>query len=388
MQPPPQGRPLRLLMVINVLAPFGGAEVQLGNLARGLSERGHEVTICCMDHSLVTREELLSDGVELIELRRRTRGQRPAALPRLVQLARQADVVHCTMWDPSLWGRIAAIIARRPAIVADHATDRKVQVSASGAPRASWIALHNRLLDRFTFATVACAQSQRPVLIGEGVAPLKIVYIPNGISVEEIRAAAASGATTRKMLGIPEDFPLVVQVGLFRPEKNQLGALEALAAVREQVPNTQLAFVGAGPTQAEVEERAAEMGASGWVHFLGSRKDAPSIMALADLSILPSISDAMPMTVLESMAVGTPLLATDVGDVRETLGDAGLCVPAEEPRALAAECVSLLKDEGRRAAMAAAGSERARDFDAAAMVDRYEALFRAAVSGTPPSTVA
>jgi glycosyltransferase involved in cell wall biosynthesis len=375
-------------MVINVLAPFGGAEVQLGNLARGLSARGHEVTICCMDHSLVTREELLADGIELIELHRRSRGQRPSALPRLVQLARRADVVHCTMWDPSLWGRIAAILARRPAIVADHATDRKVQVSASGAPRATWIALHNRLLDRFTFATVACAQSQRQVLISEGVAPLKIVYIPNGVSVESIRAAAATGATTREALGIPADAPLVVQVGLFRPEKNQRGALEAVAAVRDRVPGTHLAFVGAGPTQAEVEQRAAELGASEWVHFLGSRGDAPSVMALADLSILPSISDAMPMTVLESMAVGTPLLATDVGDVRETLGDAGLCVPAEEPQALAAECASLLKDEGRRAAMSAAGAEQARDFDAAAMVDRYDALFRAAVGGTPPSRVA
>src|SRR5680860_1194890 len=80
--------------------------------------------------------------------------------------------------------------ARRPAIVSDHSTDRTVQTSSDGAPRHDWIALHNRILDRVTFATVACARTQIPLLEGEGVNPERIVHIPNGVPTEELREAA------------------------------------------------------------------------------------------------------------------------------------------------------------------------------------------------------
>lgn len=379
-----QVAPLRLLLIINVLAQLGGAEVQLGLLAKGLAGRGHEVTVCCLNNSLVPREELRESGVELVELEKPTRTARLRALPQLTKLAKRVDVVHCTMWDPSLWGRIAAIAARRPVIVADHATDRAVQVAFNGAPRASWIALHNRLLDRFTFATVACAGSQRATLTGEGVDPEKIVYIPNGVSVADLSDSAAHGPS-REEIGIPDGVPLAVQVGLFRVEKNQMGGLEALARVREQIPDIHLAFVGDGPTMAAVQRRAAELDGEQWVHFLGRRHDAAAIMGLGDLTLLPSTSDAMPMTVLESMAVGVPVIATDVGDVRKTLAEAGQCVPVGDDAAFAQACTELLGERERLARMGASATERAPLFDAEAMVDSYVALFESARNGGSPA---
>jgi glycosyltransferase involved in cell wall biosynthesis len=373
----------RLLLLINRLTPLGGAERQLLHLARGLAANGHAVTLCCIEASYLRPAELEDSGVELLQLGITGARDRARAVPLLTRMARRAEVVHCTMWDPSLWGRLAAILARRPVVVADHATDRSVQISADGEPRGAWIARHNRLLDGFTFATVACAASQRPLLLGEGVSPSKLVQIPNGVPIAGLRGAREKDLS-RGDLGLPESGPIVLQVGVFRSEKNQLGALAAFERVREEVPGAQLAFVGDGPMRAEVEARAGAVGASSWAHFLGSREDVPALLDHADLLLLPSTSDALPMTVLEAMAVGTPVLASDVGDVREALGAGGICVPAGDEAKLAEQCVRLLGDPALRERLSRAGAERAPSFDAATMVRRYEALFEAAREGGDP----
>lgn len=376
-------RPLQLLLLVNRLTPLGGAETQLLHLSRGLASNGHLVTLCCMEASYLAPGALDQPGVSLVELKISSPGRRLLEVPRLARLARRADLVHCTMWDPSLWGRLAAILARRPVIVADHATDRAVQISSRGTGRAAWIGRHNRLLDRFTYATVACASSQREMLIGEGVSPAKIVHIPNGIPVASLRANRGA-SLGRGDLGLPATGPLVLQVGVFRAEKNQLGALAAFERVRERVPDAHLVFVGDGPMRAEVEAAASARNAGAWAHFLGSREDVGALLAHADLMLLPSTSDAMPMTVLEAMAVGAPVLASDVGDLRQALGAGGILVPPGDGTALARECTRLLLDPDLRRRLGTTAAERAMDFDSSLMVRRYEALFDAARQGSEP----
>lgn len=359
----------------------GGAELQLVHLARGLAALGHAVTVCCIDDIEDNRELLEGSGVEVVALGARTRVARLAAVPRLARLARRADAVQCTMWDASLWGRLAAILARRPVVVADHATDRSVQVATSGAARGSWVALHNRLLDRFTFATVACAGTQRSLLESEGVAPGKIVHIPNGVPVAEI-ARDAAHPPSGEALGIPRDASVALHVGVFRPEKNQAGALESIAAVRERLGDVHVLFVGDGDTRPAIEDRARERGWD-WAHFVGFRDDVAGLLGLADILILPSTSDAMPMTVLEAMAAGVPVVASDVGDVAATVGDGGICVPAGDAAALGSACERLLGDPRLHATTAAAARERALAFDADAMVERYSELLVAACDRRP-----
>lgn len=367
-------RPLKLLLIVNRLTVAGGAEIQLGHLAVELAGLGHEVTICCIFRSYVDLGRFEEVGVKVLSLQAETRKERPRALGKLVQLAKAADVVQCTMWDASLWGRIAAIVARRPVIVADHATNRSIQLAASGASRQRWIALHNRLLDRFTYATVICAESQREVLASEGVDPAKIVYIPNGIPLEEI-VAEATRPPRRTSLGIDGEGPVLIQIGVFRPEKNQIGGIETVRALRETIPDAQLALVGDGDERVDVEGKATALGTDGWAHFVGFREDIAALLGLADLMLLPSISDTLPVTVLEAMTVGVPVVATDVGDVAATLGEAGVCVPRPDAGELAAACAAILADPGRRERMAAVGRERSHAFGAAEMARHYAELF-------------
>jgi glycosyltransferase involved in cell wall biosynthesis len=365
-------------MVVNALLP-GGAEMQLIHLAEGLAKSGHQITLCCMKKAFVDTAGLQRAGIRIVSLGAQNRVERLLAVPRLVRLARRAEIVHCTIWDASLWGRIAAILARRPVVVADHATDRSIHTSAKGASRESWVALHNRLLDPFTYATVACAASQRQVLLGEGVAAEKIVYIPNGLPIAEMKDTAAK-SPGRAAVGLPEGVPMVMQVGIFREEKNQIGALEAVAGVRESGLDVHLAFVGDGWIKPRVEERAAELGGD-WVHFLGTRSDVPALLPLADVVIQPSLADTMPLTVMEAMAIGVPVLATDVGDVPSMLeGRAGIVVPPGDRAALEAALAELLDDPARRAELGAAGEEIAAGRDSAAMVRSYEDLFERAAA--------
>lgn len=380
--PAPNGA-RRVLLIIQHLH-YGGAELQLTHLASGLVDLGHEVTLCCIDNSIPALQRRLEEaGVEFVALHAPSRVRRLLAVPRLARLARRADVVHCTMWDSTLWGRLAAILARRPVIVADHTADRSVQLSASGDARESWIAMHYRLLDRFTSATVACADAQLGVLTGDGVSADRIVHIPNGVPTGDLVRAARDSGATRAELGIPEDAKVVMQVGVFRAEKNQLGALEAMARVREELPDVHLVFVGDGDGRQQVELRARELAAH-WAHFVGFRPDVPGVLALADLLVLPSSADAMPMTVIEALVLKVPVVATDVGDVASTLaGGAGIVVPPNDGEALARACRDVLTDADLRSELARAGHRRALEFDASVMARRYSELFDAAAAKRP-----
>ena len=285
------------------------------------------------------------------------------------------------MWDASLWGRVAAAIARRPAIVSDHSTDRTVQTSSDGAPRHDWIALHNRILDRVTFATVACARTQIPLLEGEGVNPERIVHIPNGVPTEELREAAQP-PPGRADLGIPEEARVVIHVAQFRPEKNQAATFEAVSRLRAGLGDVRAVFVGVGrPIKDALEERAVAEGAT-WVHFLGMRDDVPALYGLADLAVLPSTADTMPLSLLEAMALGVPVVATDVGDVRAMVegAGAGICVPPGDLEAFTEACGRILSDPEAQARLSAAGRAASRGFDSEAMIDRYEEVLSAAAA--------
>jgi glycosyltransferase involved in cell wall biosynthesis len=373
------GAPRRILMTINLLFR-AGAETQLRNLAIGLSRQGHDVTLLAVEDVVAFRDELEAAGVRLEVLGARSRRQKLRALPALVRAARRADLVHCTGWDASLWGRLAAIAARRPVVVSEHAGDRNLQVSRGGVPRARLIALHNRLLDRATNATVVVSTAQRPVLESEGVRPGSIVLIPNGVPIEELRRRADAGEA-RDSLGIPAAAAVVLHVARFASPKRQETTLRAVARLRERFGDVRVVFAGDGDTEAEVRREAARLGAE-WASFLGSRDDVPALLRAADLAVLPSSAEGLPMSLIEAMAVGTPVVATDVGDVRrllETTGG-GLCVPAGDDEAFVAACGRVLGDAGLRERLRQAGLAGAADFDSARMVQRYGDLFEVAIA--------
>jgi glycosyltransferase involved in cell wall biosynthesis len=374
----------RFLLVTNWIG-WAGAETQLAHLALGLSAAGHTVTFLATGRVLIeSTAHLEQAGIEVVELDVRNRRQKLALPLRIARYARRADAVLCAGWDATLWGRLGALIARRPMLITEHTPGREYQVSQKGASRVRAIALHNRLLDRFTQATVVVGEWQRQLLEEEGVRGERIVHIPNAVPVAELRRRAEAGPG-RDSLGIPEGALVLIEVARFAPQKGQAALLRIVAGLREALGDVRVLFVGDGETLEEVRGEAERLGADAWASFLGGRRDVPELLGLADVSALPSTGEGLPMSLIEAIAVGTPVIGTDVGDVRwliETTG-AGLCVEAGEEAAFASACERLLGDPELRARLRQAGERGVEDLDAPLMVERYEKVFEAAIRSAP-----
>jgi len=361
-----------------------GAENALVHLAVGLAEREHEVTVGTMVGHGRDPGPLLAAGVRLVDLGANGRLGKLLTLPRLVRLAREADLVHCGLWDMTLWGRLAAIFARRPVTVSEQTPGREFEVASGGARRARWVSLHNRLLAPFTYAVGACGRWQIDLLEQEGVGREKVIHIPNGVPIDELRTRRP-GDVTRAGLGLPEDARVVVHVARFEPQKNQRATIDAVAALRAELGDVRVLFLGDGGERPQLERYADRIGAHDWALFLGVRSDVPALLRLADLAVLPSFGEGLPVALVEAIAAGIPTVATDVGDVRwvlETTG-AGVCVPPRSQAAFESACLDVLTDVALRERLADR-ARASRDFDASTMVDRYEALFEAAIEGRHP----
>jgi glycosyltransferase involved in cell wall biosynthesis len=272
-------------------------------------------------------------------------------------------------------------VARRAVVFTEHTPGREWQVSERGRARGAWIAWHNRLLQPFTRRVVACARWQIPILTSEGIAESAIVHIPNGVPIGQIAAASRAGPT-RAQLGISADARVVIQAARFFPQKNQRATFEAVARLREQIGDVRLLLVGDGPDRESLERDARERSAD-WCLFLGERDDVPSLIGLADVAVLPSTAEAMPMSMIEAMAAGVPFVGTDVGDMRAVLEEtgAGLWAPVDDMDAFVDACRRLLSDEPLRRKVAEAARRSAVLFDADTMSDAYARLFEDVVSG-------
>lgn len=369
----------RYLLATNVLS-WAGAETQLVHLAMGLAERGHEVSIAALGGVRIETAPLERLGIRICSLEAKTLRQKALSVPVLTRIARRAELVHCSTFDATLWARLAAMLAGRPAVVTEHTPGRAVQTSASGRPRERLIALHNRLLDAFTYATVAVARWQVPLLVREGVRPESIRHIPNGVPIRELRESV-NGALTREQLDIPEDAKVIIHAARLVPYKGQRATLSAVRLLRESIGEVHALIVGDGPDRGALERDAGQAGA--WAHVLGPRDDVPALLALADLAVVPSKAEAMPMIVIEAMALGVPVVGTDVGDVRSIIEGAGsgLSVPVEDFEGFYAACREVLDDPALHRRLADGARASSRGYDASVMTDRYETLFEAAIEG-------
>jgi L-malate glycosyltransferase len=179
---------------------------------------------------------------------------------------------------------------------------------------------------------------------------------------------------------------VLAHVANFRPMKRQALALETTARLREALGDVRVVFAGAGPELEAIRALAAERGAD-WAVFLGAQRNIASVFTMADVAILPSSDEALPMALLEGMAVGVPVVATDVGDVAEVIErtGAGVCVPPEDHDAFYAAVHRILADQAVHRHFAAAAEAAQDELDAARMVGRYERVFDGVLDHGPES---
>jgi glycosyltransferase involved in cell wall biosynthesis len=230
----------------------------------------------------------------------------------------------------------------------------------------------NRFLVRRADRVVAVSPAVAAGLLKQGVDASRLATIGNGVDATRFQLPRCHWED------VPEGVQVVGIVGRLIREKGPYVLLEAAARIRQEIPRTLFVFVGNGPERAELERTAAQLGLSNHVRFAGERSSMPEVYASFDAFALPSFSEGMPMTVLEAMATGLPIVATTAGAMPGLLEPAGcgLLCPPGDAAALAAALLRVLQDPALAERLGAAAQQHLRaHYSAEAMATQYLALY-------------
>jgi glycosyltransferase involved in cell wall biosynthesis len=231
---------------------------------------------------------------------------------------------------------------------------------------------------RLVTHTIAVSYDLADFLVSEyRIEPERISTIPNGIDVGRF-AAGLDVTGIREQLGISGDKRIIGTIGRLMEQKGTEYLIRAYAVLARAHPDTCLVIVGDGELRGGLERLAGDLGVGDSVIFTGIRQDIPEMLTLFDIFVLPSLWEGQPITIMEAMAAGKPVVATDAGGNEEILhrGEFGMIVPTHDPGALCDAIGKLLADR----ALARQLGERARDqacseLTSAVMTRRHEKIF-------------
>jgi glycosyltransferase involved in cell wall biosynthesis len=236
----------------------------------------------------------------------------------------------------------------------------------------------NRLLLSRRDRVVGVGNAVREALIAnEGLPKGRVEVLYNGVDVDAF-AAQTNRTAARAALGAAENEFVIIQVARLDYLKDHATALRTIARVVAKSPQTRLVLVGDGPESTTIESQVRELKIDDNVRLLGTRSDVDRLLPGADVFLLTSASEGIPLTVIEAMAAGLPVVGTDVGGMNEVVADnaTGFLTPAKDDAALANRLLRLAGDPNLRQHMGAAGRARAKDlFDEPRMCAEYQRLY-------------
>ncbi len=244
---------------------------------------------------------------------------------------------------------------------------------------------------------LAISRFVRRSLVEGGVPADKIYTVLNATSPETFDPQKTQRGQLRATLGLSPDTPLIGIVARIIVWKGHRELIEAMAQIRQTIPNAHLAIVGRGDMamesgvrfSAELRQQIADLGLQDCVHWVGWRDDAPQVMADLDVVAIPSWEEPFGLVVTEAMAMHRPLVAGDSGALPEivTNGVEGLLVPPRDPNALANALITLLQDPELRVKMGQRGRERVyRQFTPARQAHEMAEVYRRILAGQPDVT--
>ena len=364
-----QRRLVRRLKLLEVVTAFdiGGVTTYLAGFVRHLPPEQWEVTVASGPDGVQGRL-LASLGVRYRQVPIAKAALRPArdlaALWQLYRLMRRerVDVVHTGMKKADLIAGLAARLAGVPVIVTTvHGILRLVE---SESLKQRLLSVAERLVLRWlpTQIISVCDATTRELLAKRKVAPARLATIRNGIDWRAVQAAGDRVAA-RRALGFDEGHRVVGMVARLRSPKTPQVLVRSLARLEARWPDLRTLFIGDGPDAAPLGAQVRLAGLGGRVRLLGDREDVPRLLSACDVFVLSTFSEGLPISILEAMAAGLPVVASDVGGIRELVdpGVTGLLVPPGDDHALAQALDVLLRQPELAAAMGRAGLRRVQD---------------------------
>ncbi|MEO5817799.1 MAG: glycosyltransferase [Gemmatimonadaceae bacterium] len=366
-------RPLRIVYFIDTLG-VGGTELNAVRLAESLDPAQFRISMACFgDGPLRPRLEAAGIPIHIYRLRSLygigmvQQGLRFARFLR----DEQVDVVHSHDRYANLfcmmWGRYAGVRG----LIASKRWGTSMRITHKVTNRLAY-RLAGRVLGNSTQVGESLATVER-------VPRERIVVVPNFVDDHAFDVASPESVDAlRRELDVSRDALVVGIVARLHPVKDHATLIKAIALLKPQFPALLLVLIGSGPLRAELEALAVAEGVESIVRFAGLRTPPPNLHSIFDVSVLCSLSEGFPNTIVEAMAAGRPVVGTNVGGVPDAVreGVNGRLVPAQDPAALAAALAPLLRDRELRQRLGAAGQRIARaEYSAATVLPRLGALY-------------
>ena len=368
-------RPLPILHIVPKLSTWGGVGNQLLLLLKNYARDEFLPIVCSLRDKGVVGEEIEDLGIEVICLNRDfKRGFYWTVVKELRTLMKQRNIqiVRTHEYRANLHGRLAALLAKVPCIVGSvhnvyNARDKKLNRR-----------ILNRYLGIFTDRVVAVSEEVKKEIVRyDSVPENKVAVIYNG--VDRKRFVDIDAQSIRSEFHIPKSTPIIGTVGRFFPQKGQKYLLEAVAKVRNKFPHIAVFVIGDGSLKEELQDHTKKLNIEQNIIFTGVRRDIPALLAAMDIFIFPSLWEGFGNALVEAMAAGKPIIATDIPSVREILdsGKSGIVVPPANSEAIARSLDLLLSDRALAENLGNAARERAlSSFTIDSTVRGYSSLYR------------
>lgn len=261
------------------------------------------------------------------------------------------------------------------------------ELTASQLPKYRWMLgpkkLSHRLLYRLTSRLVdgfiAVSGDVKKAML-EIIGPIgdKVTVICNGVDTQKYRQTVDK-RFVRNHLGLAADTRLIALVATLKEQKGHRYLIEALTSIVPQHPDVHVLFIGDGPLRGELQLQVERLHLDGHIHFLGSRRDVPELLAASDLFVLPSLWEGLAMALLEAMATGLPVVASEVSGTVQVItpSESGILVPPGDTQPLAQAIEQLLNDSMLAQTMGVAAKRRVEEkFSAQKQADEHLALYR------------
>lgn len=317
----------KITLIITGLG-MGGAERQVCELADQFVAKGHKVLLISMTGETVNRPR--SAKIEIVELKmaKTSLGFIKAywQARRLIKRFKP-DVIHSHMVHANLFSRLLRLTTRI----------KKLICTAHSSNEGGWSrVLAYRLTDRLCDISTNVSQEAVDISVKRGVVSTsRIIAMPNGIDTVRFTFNQRSRATLRAKLQLADNSPLILAVGRLTEAKDYPNLLTAFNQLPSELSHAQLAIIGSGEEQANIEALVVQLGLINRVHFLGLQHNVHEWMSAADVYVMSSAWEGMPLVLLEAMACERVVVATDCGGVKEVLGECGILVTAKNSAELA-----------------------------------------------------
>lgn len=352
------------------------------DLAKQMQASGTSVVLGCMEGPGPMHETAARNGWESIALGISSRREYPGAIVKLARMLRRmrVDVVHTHLTDPTLIGLTAARLAgvRGRVVTRHHSDERVIYKSRAGVLLDRFI---GRVLARHTVAISGAVE--RALTEIDKLPASRIRKVANGYEWHRVQSSPEAAQAVRRELGVPDGdlvLGLVGRIAWAEPEKGWMKGQERLIkafAAANIAASSHLVFVGAGDSS-ELEQLARRLGVAERCHFLGFRKDCFDVMAACDVIVHPSVSEAQSQVIIEAMALGRPVIASDVGAAPDSVlpGKTGWLVPARDDVGLSAALRDAASNRARLSAYGLAGQKLVHElYPIENMARGYQAIY-------------